>query len=174
VLEKGDHNALLRQKGIYYQMVSCASSRMQLVLKSSFGSNGLTTDFCIVSIASARSIEVTRSWKDFVLVHWTFCHSAIAHQIEVLAQGRSQCPFRDVDFSFALLLLKSTHQILNLTNMLYECVGTTLVQAFRYRVIKQCKLKCVMISSLSSLRSSSSRLAKRTQIHCPHNCTKWM
>jgi ABC-type multidrug transport system fused ATPase/permease subunit len=26
VLEKGDHNALLRQKGVYYQMVSCALS----------------------------------------------------------------------------------------------------------------------------------------------------
>jgi ATP-binding cassette subfamily B (MDR/TAP) protein 1 len=50
VLEKGDHQALLRKKGVYYQMVSLTFMRLV--------SNGMLT-FYAVSSASSRSIRWT-------------------------------------------------------------------------------------------------------------------
>jgi ATP-binding cassette subfamily B (MDR/TAP) protein 1 len=52
VLEKGDHNALLRQKGVYYQMVSCLLTICQIRFPSIQPSLTCYT----VSITGARSI----------------------------------------------------------------------------------------------------------------------
>jgi ABC-type multidrug transport system fused ATPase/permease subunit len=52
VLEKGDHNALLRQKGVYYQMVS----RLGFIIESTILAGVLLTRY-IVPVTSAGSIE---------------------------------------------------------------------------------------------------------------------